>query len=163
MWLAGHMRNRSRSFMKVATVCLCLALPVQPDVFARTPIRWDGFSQIHRAEEVARLDNYARELRKLPDSLAVVVIYGGRRGTSQGEVVARLFGIRNHLMNRNAIQQDRIVILDGGFRDRLEIQLWILSSVSRGDATLLIDSEIDTKNVRLKRPAIRNWVYRCAG
>ena len=157
------MRNRSRSFLKVATVCLSIALPVQAGFAPRTPIKWDEFSQIPCSEEVARLNNYSRELGKLGDALAVVVVFGGRDGTREGEVVARLFGIRDHLINSNGIQRDRIVILDGGFRERLEIQLWILPSTARRDVTLLIDSDLESKDVRLKGPPIRSWVYKCVG
>src|SRR6266545_4847672 len=76
---------------------------------ARTPLKFDEFGNLSCADEFVRLDNYGGKLRTLPDALAVIVIYGGRFGTKRGEVVARLFGIRDALIGRSSIDTKRIV------------------------------------------------------
>jgi len=157
------MRNRVVSFVHVVATNLCIAFSVYAGFEPRTPLKWDEFSQISCAEELARLDSYADKLGKLADALAVVVVYAGAHDTREGEVVARLFGIRDRLIHSNAIDRDRIIILNGGFRERLEIQLWILPSESRKDAPLLINPELSSKDVHLKKAAIRKWKYNCHG
>jgi hypothetical protein len=129
----------------------------------RTPLKWDAFSQIPCAEEVLRIDNYGNELRKQPSTLAAVIIYAGRHDTRRGEVVARLFGIRDHLKNANSIDLNRIVILDGGFREKLEVQLWILPAEARDAVTTLLDLGAASKDTRLKRPGLSKWEYKCRG
>jgi hypothetical protein len=128
---------------------------------ARTPNRFDMFKKLACSDEVARLDNYGTELRKLPNTLAVIVVYGGRTDTRPGEVFARLFGIRDHLVKKNSIGSDRVIILNGGSRERLEIELWIMPSEPRGDFSLLLNPTVESKDVRLKSGFVRTWKYRC--
>ena len=128
------------------------------DQYAR---KFDEFGAIPCAEEVARLDNYESQLRTERNALAVVVIYGGRLDTRLGEVTARLFSIRDHLMNHNSIDASRIILLDGGFRERLKIELWIIPSEARPSATFLAVKEISAKDVHLKGPTVRKWEYKC--
>ena len=127
----------------------------------RTPFKWDAFSHIPCAEEALRVDNYGNELRKQPSDLGVVIIYAGCNDTRRGEVVARLFGIRDRLVTNSSIDPKRIVILDGGFREKLDVQLWIPEAQPLDSVMELVNSEISAKDVRIKAPRISKWEYKC--
>ena len=128
---------------------------------SRTPIKFDEFGRIPCAEEKARVDNYGRALREQSTGLAAVLIYAGRNDARKGEVISRLFGIRDRLASASSINPNRIVILDGGFRDKLEVQLWILPAESREAALMLRDSEVASNDIPLKSPRIEKWEYKC--
>jgi len=129
---------------------------------AHTPLKFDEFGVIPCSEEIARLDNYGSQLRKVTNALAVVIIYGGRLGTREGEVAAHLFAIRDRLVNQNSIDTSRIIILDGGFLERPRIQLWMIPSQARPSGDFLVNPEASPKHVYLKRPALRTWEYKCS-
>lgn len=157
------MPSKILSIVLAITTSLWLASPIQARFTTRSPRKFDAFNRIPCSEELARIDNYGRELRKENNGLAVVVIYGGQYGTREGEVVARLFAIRDRLMTTNAIDRERIVIIDGGFRAKFEIQFWILELVARQSVLELISSDFSLKDVHLTTPAIRTWKYKCDG
>lgn len=143
------------------TWCFSLVLNLQP----RSPLKFDEFGSISCAEERARVDNYGRALQAQEQSqgIAVVVVYAGREDTRSGEVLARLFGIRDRLRSESSIDQDRIVIMDGGVRERLLVQFWIVPADSREAARVLVHSEIPSKDVRLKLPRMEKRKYECTG
>lgn len=142
----------------VLLVCLGIAENI---AMARSPLKFDEFGNLSCANELVRLDNYGDKLRTLPGALAVIVIYGGRFGTKRGEVVARLFSIRDALVRRSSIDTKRIVILDGGFLDKFRIDLWIIPSDGRDSVKFLITSEIPSTSVHLKGSTITTWKYGC--
>jgi hypothetical protein len=98
---------------------LSLAVNPQPG----SPLKFDEFGSIPCADERARVDNYGRALQEQEQSLglAVVIVYAGRADTRVGEVLARLFGIRDRLISASSIDQIRSVILNGGVRERLQV------------------------------------------
>lgn len=124
-----------------------------------TPLLFDRFSHIRCAEEIVRLDNYARELKGVPNATAVIVGYGGRTDTRRGEIPARLLAARDYLLKEREIERTRVIILDGGYREELSIELWIIAN--REDAHLLINSTVHSKDVKLKKRSIKKWEYKC--
>jgi hypothetical protein len=145
-----------RSFALVAATWW-LSLPV----YTYTPLKFDEFGRIRCADERARVDNYGRALQTQASGLAVVLVYEGRSGTRRGEVVARLFGIRDRLTSASSIDPKRIIILEGGFREELQVELWILPPESREAANFLRDSQMEPKAIPLKGPRLERWVYNC--
>ncbi len=80
-------------------------------------------------DQKARLDNLAVELQAEPSSTTYVIAYGGR--TSRiGQ--ANLLGerARDYLVTNRAIDQSRIVVINGGFREEDCVELWIVPSGS---------------------------------
>lgn len=76
-------------------------------------------------DQKARLDNLAVELQNDPTTTTYVIAYGGR--TSRiGQ--ADLLGTRAHdyLVTQRGIDQSRIVVLNGGFREEDCVELWII-------------------------------------
>jgi hypothetical protein len=68
----------------------------QSSFAANTPRKVDEYGAINCEDEMARLDNYAIELQNDPSAQAVVIVYGGRRGTRRDEVRARMAYVRHY-------------------------------------------------------------------
>ncbi|HYU97590.1 MAG TPA: hypothetical protein VE977_02065 [Pyrinomonadaceae bacterium] len=78
-------------------------------------------------DQKARLDNLAVELQNDPTATTYVIAYGGR--TSRiGQ--ADLLGdrARNYLVAQRGIDQSRITVMNGGFREEDCVELWIIPS-----------------------------------
>ena len=78
-------------------------------------------------DQKARLDNLAVELQNDPTATTYVIAYGGR--TSRiGQ--ADLLGdrARKYLMTDRLIDQSRITVINGGFREEDCVELWIIPS-----------------------------------
>lgn len=78
-------------------------------------------------DQKARLDNLAIELQNDPTAKTYVIAYGGR--TSRiGQ--ADLLGdrARNYLVTNRGIDQSRITVMNGGFREEDCVELWIVPS-----------------------------------
>ena len=76
-------------------------------------------------DQKARLDNLAVELQNDPSTTTYVIAYGGR--TSRiGQ--ADLLGARarDYLVAQRGIDQSRIVVMNGGFREEDCVELWIV-------------------------------------
>jgi hypothetical protein len=76
-------------------------------------------------DQKARLDNLAVELQNDPSTTTYVISYGGR--TSRiGQ--ADLLGTRarDYLVAQRGIDQSRIVVLNGGFREEDCVELWVV-------------------------------------
>jgi len=80
-------------------------------------------------DQKARLDNLAVELQAEPSSTTYVIAYGGRT-SRMGQ--ADLLGARarDYLVTQRAIDQSRIVVINGGFREEDCVELWIVPSGS---------------------------------
>ncbi len=85
----------------------------------------DYYGNIRYADEQARLDNFAIELQNSPDLHGYIECYGGRVGR-HGEARARCERAKRYLTGRRAIAPDRIVLVDGGYRNELTVGLWLL-------------------------------------
>jgi hypothetical protein len=78
-------------------------------------------------DQKARLDNLAVELQADPTAMTYVIAYGGR--TSRiGQ--ADLLGARarDYLAANRGIDQSRITVINGGFREEDCVELWIIPS-----------------------------------
>ena len=76
-------------------------------------------------DQKARLDNLAVDLQNDPSTTTYVIAYGGR--TSRiGQ--ADLLGARarDYLVTQRGIDQSRIIVLNGGFREEDCVELWIV-------------------------------------
>jgi hypothetical protein len=155
------MANRILSCLCSVAASLYVSFPGHVGLEAHTSYKFDEFGQIPCAQELTRLDSYGLQLKKLRDVFAVVAVIGGESDTREGEVVARLFGIRDYLIERQGLDRNRIVLLEGGFSEELRVQLWILPSEAREGASSIIDHNLSAKNPRLRKPAIRKWKYTC--
>lgn len=76
-------------------------------------------------DEKARLDNFAAWLHQHPELIGYVVVYGGRRARA-GEAQIRAERAKSYVVNKRGIEAGRIVTVDGGHREDLEVELYAL-------------------------------------
>jgi hypothetical protein len=76
-------------------------------------------------DQKARLDNLAVDLQNDPSTTTYVIAYGGRT-SRMGQ--ADLLGTRarDYLVTNRGIDQSRIVVINGGFREEDCVELWIV-------------------------------------
>jgi hypothetical protein len=86
---------------------------------------FDEYGDISFEHEQARLDNYAVSLSNDPTMTGYFVCYGGRKGR-RGEAAARCKRAKSYLVNHRDFDPDRIVLVDGGFREDLTVVLWMM-------------------------------------
>ena len=85
---------------------------------------FDQFQSVAFDDDKARLDNLAIELQNTPDSIAYIIVYGGR--TSRAGQADRL-GQRtvDYLTAQRGVDAHRVVIINGGYRDTDFIEIWV--------------------------------------
>lgn len=93
--------------------------------------KFDEYSDLSFEDEKARLDNFAIYLQKdQPTLKGYIIVYAGQN-TPSGEAQARAKRAKDYLVKVRGIRAGRIVTIDGGCRDQLEVELYALpSSVS---------------------------------
>ena len=91
-------------------------------VVPNLPRKFDEYGNIRFNDEKARLDNYAIELQNDPGATATIIAYG----SCEGEGQARADRAQNYLVNTRGIDAGRITTVDGGCREDLTVQLWVV-------------------------------------
>lgn len=85
--------------------------------------KFDEYGDLTISEERRRLDDFARELRNEPNMQGYIIAYGGRR-TRVGEARARAERAKNYLVNTRGVEGARIVTIDGGYREKLTVEIF---------------------------------------
>lgn len=95
----------------------------QPPRFA-IPRLFDYWGRIPFSDEKVRLDNLAIELQKnKPTFVAYLIFYAGRVSCAV-EIQARAIRARNYLVNKHDVRADRVIWVDGGYRDDFTVEVW---------------------------------------
>lgn len=90
--------------------------------------KFDEYSNIPFSDEKARLDNFAIHLQQNePQFKGYIIVYAGPRARS-GTAQARAKRAKDYLVKVRGIEAARIVTIEGGHRDRLEVELYALPS-----------------------------------
>lgn len=123
---------------------------------------FDQYGNISFNDEKARLDNFAIQMAASPVMGGVIIAYGGRRGRIN-EAKARAGRAKNYLVKVHGIEPWRIVVVDGGHREDLTVELFFRpiadASISRiytsptlspGDVKIIRDSK-RKKTTHLKK------------
>ena len=84
--------------------------------------KFDEYGDIRFNDEKARLDNYAIELQNAPGSTGTIVVFGNCAGAGQ----ARGDRAKDYLVNTRGIDAARLTVVDGGCREELVVELWIV-------------------------------------
>lgn len=86
------------------------------------------FDECHNCtfdDQKARLDNLAVELQNDPSAHAHIIVYGGKTSPI-GQVDRLMTRARDYLVNERGIDNSRIVVVNGGFRERDTVELWVV-------------------------------------
>ena len=87
--------------------------------------KFDEYGNTAFKDEKAHLNKFGKQLQNEPESRGYIITYGRRRGRA-GEAQAHAHHARSYLVKTYAINPERIVTVDGGFRTNLEVELWLM-------------------------------------
>jgi hypothetical protein len=101
-----------------------------PAAFVFPPIpaptrKLDEYGDIRWEDEKARLDNFAIELEVSLTARGYLTCYGGRVGRD-GEAQRRCRRAKRYVSGYRHIDASRIMTVDGGFRETLIVELWVV-------------------------------------
>ena len=127
-----------RHLWHITTACLLVIGCAHAATTADSSRRVDEFGDVCCDDEKARLDNFAIELQKEPHAAGYIVFYGGRlhsdppcqrsrlRLPRRREAEARAWRLKHYLVDTRGVAHERIVVIDGGYRERWTAELWIV-------------------------------------
>jgi hypothetical protein len=128
----------------------------QEQAESQTSRKFDEFGHINCEDELARLDAFYVELQKNPNLKGYIIMYGGRRG-KRNEAKARAARMKFYLVRVRGFDVRRVVTMDGGYREELSGELWL---VSPNEDDPLPTPTVKAKDVRLKG-RVRVKGYNC--
>jgi hypothetical protein len=85
----------------------------------------DEYGPVSFEDEQVRLNRFVVELQNDPTAQGYLIGYGGRRGRD-GEAQRRLDRAREYLVNTLGVAGSRLVTIDGGFREELTVELFVV-------------------------------------
>jgi hypothetical protein len=102
------------------------------------------------------IDMLMNELQHVPNGVGYIVIYGGKVN-KVGEIEAHLRGL-NQAFNFKRIDKGRIKIIQGGFREKLMLDFWVVPP----DACPPIPTPaIEIEKVKFRRVSRKIIPYQC--
>jgi hypothetical protein len=90
-----------------------------PPALAR---KFDEYGNIRFNDEKARLDNFAIQLQNEPTSQGEIIGYGA----CGSEGIERANRAKDYLVNTRGIDASRLIVVDGGCKPELKVELWIV-------------------------------------
>lgn len=116
-------------------------------------LRFDEYGNLSFSDEKARLDNFAIQLQNVEKASGLILVYAGRKATF-GEAQIRANRARDYLINVRGINPERVKTVDGGFREDLTVQLYIVpEGMSPPSANPTVDpSEVELIYEKPRRP-----------
>ena len=96
---------------------------------------------------MSALDLFANALHDEPNSIGYIFVYGARRGR-RNDVTRRIECIKSYLLQRRGISADSLRVINGGYRERVMIELWVAPG---GSLAPVPRPTVRPKNVRFKR------------
>jgi hypothetical protein len=85
----------------------------------------DEYGDLNTDDEAARLDAFAEELRQHSNLRGYLVGYNQPRKL-RGSYLRRIYGDQHYLSWARGIEPNRVVVIDGGYRDKYRIELWLV-------------------------------------
>ena len=137
----------------IAVVCLLLA-DSGTVLAASEPQKVMEFHPDNCEGEMARMDHLANLLRENESNLGYIIVYGGRRGTRRDEIRVVGARMRRYLIQDRGVARNRIAVVNGGFRERLTVELFL---VPRGENMPAATPTVNPRRVRYRRGSARGW------
>lgn len=127
---------------KILTITFCLFILAAP-VFAQSEAAIvDEFGELNCEEILARSDNLLNELNNYPAAIAYIVFYEGKHAQyfynkktkefesilvnpKRGEAQNKAKSIIFYLTKWRKLSKERLVLINGGFRENYGVELWI--------------------------------------
>lgn len=87
-------------------------------------LAFDTFGNIRFEDEKARLDNFAIQISNYKYAHGFIIVYAGRKATVN-EAQRRANRAKNYMVKVRGIESERLYAVDGGYREDLEIKLYV--------------------------------------
>jgi hypothetical protein len=150
-----------RKIVKSAAIVLVLAFSLTSAASDKFRV-FDEFGDINCEDEMARLDSFAVQLQNQPNAKGVIIFYGGRRFRGrlpkQGEAAARAARMKPYLVGRRSIQSERVIMIDGGYREEFQVELWVIpADVTPPSGTPTVPS----KDIKFQKGKATARQFRC--
>jgi hypothetical protein len=151
-------------------ICCVLVLNSYAAIAPLEAKLFDKFGDICCEDEKARLDNFAVQLQNEPEVQGYIIFYGGRRHNypychsprqrlpRRGEAEARVERLKTYLVNSRGLDAKRITVVNGGYRDSWESELWI---VPKGAHPPAPTPTVNPQDIRFRRGKIKRRDYEC--
>jgi len=150
-----------RKIVKSASIVLILAFSLTGATSDKMR-QFDEFGDINCEDEYARLDNLALQLRNEPNAKAVIVFYGGRRFRGRlpkrDEAASRAARLKPYLVQRRGIPAERVQVIDGGYKEEFQIQLWVIPIEVQMP---LPDPTIQAKGIKFQKGKANARQFKC--
>ena len=89
--------------------------------------KFDEYGKLAAGDENPRLDNFAIELQNDPTAQGYVIAYGGRKSLA-GTAMKMADRVKDYLVKKRNLDAQRVMTLDGGFREEPTVELWLVPS-----------------------------------
>jgi hypothetical protein len=89
------------------------------------PSKFGEYSALSPNKEEFYLDNFASDLRRGTEMRGYIIVYAGRHART-GEAEAHAKRVKHYLVNKRGIDSERVIAIDGGYREKLAIELYIV-------------------------------------
>ena len=147
--------------IKAAAIVLMLAFSLA-GASSQQPRKFDEFGDINCEDEMARLDNLTIQLQNEPAAKGIMIFYGGRRFRGrlpkQGEAAARAARMKPYLVERRGVPGDRIVVIDGGYKEEFRVELWVIPAEAPAPAP---SPTVQAKDIKFQKGKATARQFRC--
>ena len=127
----------------------CSGFPLDNVSFTQ-PIPFDQYSDLDFNNEMGRLDNFAVMLERDRNLKGYILVYAGKISCPR-EAKYRGNRARSYLIRRRALAPSRVAMIDGGYRERFAVELYVLPhNAEPPDSTPNI-SQTEVKIVKSRR------------
>lgn len=155
LWLNKRMRTLKPILLSLS---LLLVLTGHSSAAAESK-KIDEITNFNWEDLMARLDFYKIQLHNTPASSGYIIVYDARlsrRGVAQGWMRC----IKNYLVERGGIDSKRIMIVDGGYREGITVEMWL---VAPGDNQPNATPTVKSKDVKFRKGRLKekNWQTLC--
>ena len=165
-----------KTTLQLAFLCI---LAFTSNAFAQQEARkYDEMGQLYCDDAKSRLDFFAIQLQKEPGAKGYIIFYGGKtylRGVYnkkarryvevrllpiRGEAQLRIAPWKPYLTNSRGVEESKIEVIDGGYRQEFTIELWIVPSGAKPPPLLPTLKETEIK-FRKGKVNLREYLSDC--
>jgi hypothetical protein len=107
-------------------------------------LKFDEYGALTQKEEQKRLEAFALQLKAQPTVQGYIIAYGGRRSWP-GEARDRGTCAKDYLIERQGIDDSRLVTIDGGYQEQAVVELYTKLENSNGRP--FVSPTVDPRNV----------------
>lgn len=104
----------------------CAGFPQNAETATSVDSRFDYYANISFKDEKARLDNFAAWLHEHADLNGYIIVYGDSNADKQLQAQKRADRAKHYLVTTRNLESNRLFIINGGFRKKLEVELYAL-------------------------------------